>query len=610
MRGEKDDGKALGGSAPSPRWMRALGVGAASGFAHGALVWASLPPISWWFLAFLAVAPLLLAVMLASKVDRPGRVALGVMLGALPWWAVLQWWMLPITALGTFPLVAILSSFPALFVWVLARVGAQWSWLPLSLTAPILWAGLEYLRGEVAFTGYVWGFVSHPLIDVPVLARAGAWNGMYLMSWAVVVPAAVLVDIAAGWMGRGSGERRRAMLRPTVGAVLACTVVLFFVLAPEPTRGSDRSWRVGLLQTNVPQSNKASWTVEQEWNDWKRFEALVAHAAEASPKPQVLILPETMMPGTTLEPEGLRTLSREQIFFTLRDGVENRRLWATAYADRLLEIQTQLDIPMLIGEEAWEGLYVATDEQGRVRGLEYAKRFNSVYLVSRDPERGAARIWPERYDKIRLVPFGEVMPWINLWPWLERQVHDLGARGMRFDISPGSALRVFELPADGQTVRAVTPICFEASEATLCRALVVEGGRRRADVLVTVTNDGWFTWCQWARVHSLQIARWRCVELGVPMVRAANTGISAIIGPDGQVIAQGVEPVGGSGGGLVNVDGVLVGDVPLPPEDAPLTPYARLGDWSGPASCAASVVLILISIVTRLSKRTESANRR
>src|SRR5262249_19106398 len=154
-------------------------------------------------------------------------------------------------------------------------------------------------------------------------------------------------------------------------------------------------------------------------------------------------------------------------------------------------------------------------------------------------------------------------------------IEKVGAGGMSFDLAAGEHLTVFSLELTGTRVPGkpdpackyltfVTPICFEATKSELCRRLVYEHGARRAALLINVSNDGWFGSTQgWrllftgGRQQHLQAARWRCVELGVPMIRAVNTGISAWIDRTGKVRQAGPD----NRESLVNVDGILVASI-------------------------------------------------
>jgi apolipoprotein N-acyltransferase len=239
---------------------------------------------------------------------------------------------------------------------------------------------------------------------------------------------------------------------------------------------------------------------------------------------------------------------------------------------------------MLVGAIGYDDVQYAREPDGRLRRSETAS-YNSVFSIVAGRVTG-------RYDKVHLTPFGEVMPYISAWPWLEQTLLGFAAAGMAFDLSAADEPRVlqvpvargdpgdFELPDRAyQPVRIATPVCFESTDAALCRRLVnlAENGSGAPFFIVNPTNDGWFGASDAGREHHLQLARWRAVENAVPVVRAANTGISCAIDHRGRVTARGVRTPDGP---IVDAraDGVLVADLHL--VGIP-TLYSRNGDSFG-----------------------------
>lgn len=156
--------------------------------------------------------------------------------------------------------------------------------------------------------------------------------------------------------------------------------------------------------------------------------------------------------------------------------------------------------------------------------------FNSVYVAA------PGGIVPFRYDKIHLVPFGEYLPLVGKVPFLRPLVREVSS------FTPGT--RSLPLPAVDTTLG--LQVCYEVTYPWLVAAEV----RRGAELLVTITNDGWYGDSAAPRQH-LALAILRAVESRRYMVRAANTGISAIIDPHGRV----VERLG------INREGVIVSPV-------------------------------------------------
>jgi apolipoprotein N-acyltransferase len=133
-----------------------------------------------------------------------------------------------------------------------------------------------------------------------------------------------------------------------------------------------------------------------------------------------------------------------------------------------------------------------------------------------------------------------------------------------------------------------TPICFEITEASLCRALVrAAEADNHMPLLVNVTNDGWFGSWDPGRKQHLLAARWRALELGVPVVRAANTGVSCFIDYLGRVREISVD------GLACRVEGIAVQDVRIRRGE---TVYREFGDlcWVFPVSLAGLVILAIV----------------
>ncbi len=331
----------------------------------------------------------------------------------------------------------------------------------------------------------------------------------------------------------------------------------------------------------------------------------------------LIVWPETMFPGETLSPEAVAEMRDAGLVY--EDGTPT---WA--FNDALAELQRALGTPLLVGAIGYDGLRIGSD--GRGITFEHDGKYNSAFIIKNGFVSGA------RYDKLHLTPFGEVMPGISWSDRLERMLLSVGAPGMAFDLDSGSARTVFEVggaaagdaesydedgsveertgetpvPLDpgwhvspsrentGETpvplgtpvplrgVRVVTPICFEAATARVCRRLVYERGERRADVMVNLTNDGWFGDTPGKREQHLLVSRWRAIELRTPMVRAANTGISAAFDTTGRIQEIGPE----NRSERMNIDGVMRASVALPRQRS--TIYARFGDWAGWAALIAA----------------------
>jgi apolipoprotein N-acyltransferase len=170
---------------------------------------------------------------------------------------------------------------------------------------------------------------------------------------------------------------------------------------------------------------------------------------------------------------------------------------------RVLELTREMGSPLLLGSPSF---------QRRGSRIDY---HNSAFLLS--PEKGIEG----RYDKIHLVPFGEYAPLAGILGFTRDIIGAIG------DFTSGTAFKIFSLPQGKFAVL----ICYEAIFPDLTRQFVKEG----AHFLVNITNDAWFGRTSAPHQH-LAMVTLRAVENSVPIVRGANTGISAIIHPDGRVV--------------------------------------------------------------------------
>lgn len=577
------------------------------GLLSGALWLLAFPPFEgWgWWLTFVAPLPL---VIVAGLTRAPLRSGLGAMAGGLLFWGWQQWWAIDVSAAGFAPLVLYLAIYSGLFVWILGRVARRLGWAPLWLAAPIVWVGLEVLRGEVVWHGYPWYLLAHPTIHWPGLAHLASVGGVYLVSLIVVAPACVLGELLVGRLRRA--ERAEAGDTVWAGLIL-CVAVLAWCASPwsfdrlsdpEPVIGDENAppaaVRFGVVQTSVPQDNKIGWTPEQRLADFKRFIDLTRRAASVAP--DVIVWPETMFPGYSLSPDAVAEERDAGL------GFPNLNLPSTIFYDSLLAFEREIGIPMIVGAIGVDGFEVVLDDQGRVRALESEAEFNSAFVV-RD---GA--VDETRYDKIHLTPFGEVMPYISAWPALETALLDLGAGGMAFNLDAGRTPVRLEVPLTREGLPEVltvaTPICFEISNSGVVRRLVFDGRERRAGVIVQLTNDGWFGDDPGGRSAHLMLARWRAIELATPVVRAANTGISAAIDADGRMIRQWAIPEtpGATVGLGANPAGILTASV-VPAGDGDVTLFVTIGNAVG---WVALGLTGLLALATFLSERTNDQDAR
>jgi apolipoprotein N-acyltransferase len=423
------------------------------------------------------------------------------------------WWHV---WLAPFALV-LLPAGLALF-WGAAGAFAVWAaprWSGrLWLLAPALVAG-EALRG-VVLTGFPWAMLGHVWIDTPV-AQSAAWTGALGLSLLTLLVAAALAQAVA----LGGGRPFLAV----VPAALALALLAGAWAGGESRLGAPgpeaRDLRLRLVQPDAAQDLK--WDAEHARAFFFRHLDLTASPAADGRAPDLVVWSETAVP-----------------FFLDRPG--DGLAMATDAAG---------GAPLILG--------IQRSEVTREGAIRY---FNSLAVLD-------AEGWPvEVYDKHHLVPFGEYMPVLGRFADRPGMGWASGLASqvlLGYSAGPGPVL--LDLGAAG---RVLPLICYEAIFPRNLR------GTDRPDWLVQVTNDAWFG----ARIGPFQHlaqARLRAVEQGLPVVRAANTGVSAVIDARGRIVAS----LGMGRAGVVDAD--LPGALPE-------TPYARLGD----APWHAGLALILL----------------
>ncbi|MBI1368907.1 MAG: apolipoprotein N-acyltransferase [Planctomycetes bacterium] len=543
-----------------PRWHTTAwpGVAILAALTAG-LLWLSFPRPDVWPLAHVSLVPLTLA---ALRARRTRSLILITYLTGFVWWLVAIAWMIPVTAPG----YACLSAYKALyfvaFVLIVRSIASRRRW-PLALVVPVVWVGLEYMRG-VFLSGFPWFELGHsqPTIMIQIADTIGAYG----VSFLTAMTSGLLADLLTRPLFEAHGKQWGAPLRfslPFWTLAMAVTLVYGQWRMNQPI-DVGHTIRVTVVQTNIPQSNKESPTDEQ---DWANFQSMLQMSDQAlADKPDLIVWPETMVP---------RAINDESV-----DLFRRLNPPMAVYHDELLAWVARTGVPLMVGAHGmddWPPYNPATPV------FRPHRRYNSAYLIE-PPGRIAGR-----YDKIHRVPFGEYIPWVESIPPLKDLLLRLTPYQTDYTLRAGTEATVFHVKAaDGRAWGISTPICFEDVISDVPREMVYGGGgAKRVDLLVNLTNDGWFAGTAQCPQHE-QIARFRCVENRVSEARSVNTGVSSFIDSCGRIIARVIVD-----GRTQQVAGYATHDLTL---DSRTTIYSVVGDTVGVVCFVGTAIMAVLGL--------------
>jgi apolipoprotein N-acyltransferase len=434
-------------------------------------------------------------------------------------------WLIPFALAGMAGGLALFPALTGLVTVLLARRFAL-AGVARALTFAAIWVLLEWVRSWL-FTGFPWNLIGYVWATTPEVMQAAAFAGIFGISLLTVVAGAM-----PAVLGPGSGR----------GAAAVAAVLLFTVALPAAIWAGG-AMRLGSAPAYDPDDTNA------------------------------------MVPGVRLRLVQANIPQRQKWQPQLRAGHLQRHI--------ALSRQASANPPThVIWPEAAVPFFLANDEVVRAAAATAVPRGGVLITGSprRSSDNGDGRFWNAAhaitgdgqivasYDKAHLVPFGEYVPLRGVLP-IDKLVPGQG------DFTPGAGRQTIAIPG----LPPVSPlICYEA---------IFPGAVARSDDrpgwLLNLTNDAWFGTFAGPQQH-FAIASARAVEEGLPLVRAANTGISAIIDPYGRPVAM----LG------LGMEGIIDSGLPRALENS--TPYARWGNLI-PGGLLAIVALLIILL--RLGQR-------
>ncbi|MEA5113447.1 MAG: apolipoprotein N-acyltransferase [Geobacteraceae bacterium] len=444
----------------------------------GLLLALSFPKTGIAALSWVALVPLLLACghKTAGKAAR-----LGFACGLACYGAILYWINIAVTTYGHLPVAVSIIVFTILVAYMAAYFAVLCSLMRLGEEKGIpAVLSLPFLWvclefvRSFLFTGFPWASLGYSQYRILPLIQIADITGVYGLSFLVVLCNVVVYLAIKGYVKSRGGKGEYPVRSGMVFVALAGLAFSYGYLRLSHPVPGV-SMKVALIQGNINQSIK--WDPEFRDATISIYEKLTRLASAGGV--DLVVWPESAAP------------------FFFQDG--------GAPSSRIEVLASEIHAPILFGSPAY-------DDMNGMRKL-----YNSAFLLSDEGKLLG------RSDKIHLVPFGEYVPMAKVLPFVRKLVEGVG------DFSPGERLAVLD---QGKAYIGVL-VCFEGIFPELSRKYARAGAR----LLVNITNDAWYGRSS-APYQHLSMAAFRAVENRMPLVRAANTGITALIDSNGHIVRE------------------------------------------------------------------------
>jgi apolipoprotein N-acyltransferase len=528
----------------------------------GVLVAASFAPFDFASLAWVSLLPFVWAL---STVSGKGRGLKGfglAMLAGCVSCGIQFHWLETVSWLAAVLLPLYLALYWGIFGVFVTTLGTTNRPLVRAFSCAAVWSGLEWLRGWL-FTGFSWNNLGVAFHETPVMAQGADILGVSGLSWMLVF---IQVACTSAYQ-----EKTWKRMDLAVSACLVISLLLYgkYRLASEAALKSI-PLKTLLIQINIPQdAGLVLWTdleIHQAYED-ETLKALNINDPEKWP--DWVMWPECALTGRILRAD---------------DGE-----WATWEINHNTLSQVR-------GAGSFSLIYGITELEAERSGPNFApklggKAYNSIAIMAPDDSL-------QTYRKRHLVIFGETIPFVDELPFLKKIYEQQSGMTFGGSFSPGESVSPLPTVVGDTTISAIPTVCFEDSVARLTRKFL----RPLPQVIINVTNDGWFKESVGADQHFAN-AKFRAIELRRPMLRCANTGVSAAVDTTGSTAhpdtgaAQILTDETGShftrGARLVKLE------IPLRPS---VSLFALIGDWG---IIGLAIVGFVMAYFTRRSPRIE-----
>jgi apolipoprotein N-acyltransferase len=446
----------------------------------GLMLTLSFPPIDLHWLAWISLVPLLISTTGKSLF---AALKLGLITGLTHYLTLIYWIALVLSNYGN---INIFISI-AIMLFLALYISLYIAFFPIILNffknendiLPIFWGASAWIALEYLrahlLTGLPWCLLGYSQYSIISLIQISDCTGVYGVSFIIVIVNLLMYNL---FFNLNIKNAKKLVIKTVFTSILIGSVILYGYYALHKKTGFETAKekiRAALIQANIDQTLK--WCPEFQEKTIDIYRKLSKKSACFNP--DIIVWPETAVP------------------FFFQD--------MSKFSEEIFKISKVIGTNILFGSPAYS------------REMDKIRYYNRAYVINKDKILGY-------YDKVHLVPFGEYVPLKKFLPFIHRLVVASG------DFLPGKSIN----PIIMGDIKIGPLICFESIFPNISRIHSHHG----SDLLVNITNDAWFGRTS-APYQHLSMAVFRCVENGLPMLRAANTGISAFILQNGKIVKKG-----------------------------------------------------------------------
>lgn len=494
------------------------------------LYWAAFPPIGAAFLGWLAPVPWITLVGGRQLVGRRPYIAIWFA-ATLGWMAILQGVRLPFWALyfGWFVLSAYVAVYVPLFVALTRVAHHRWK-VPVVIAAPVIWCGLECIRGRFPVSFAV-ALLGHTQVRFPRLIQIADIGGAVTVSALLMFVAAAIATLivnrqpVTGRSTKGRSTKGRSKVgrhSRAFAIIVACAAFVLSMgygewrLRTAPQK--DALGKVALLQGTF--NTVFEYDRERNWNTFNQYKGLAWSVSREHDDLAAIVWPESTLSGDNPELHVVQMPKKAPagLSLTLDEVVERLAGREAEFAERTKETTQLINSATSAQEGDRHIAMIGGTSTSVVDGADH-RTYNSALLIQPD---GSIT---DRYYKNHLVLIGEYVPLADRIEWIRR-------------VTPISLLHTGDGPQVFRVgkMKLLPNICFESTVPQLLRQQLqtAEESDGPVDAIVNMTHDGWFWGSSILDLH-MACGVFRAVENRMPYLAAANPGLTYACDGSGRI---------------------------------------------------------------------------